>query len=253
MTESLLDNSNTQTDPKNYLQELVGEDKKFKDTESLARGKYEADIHIRNLETRIDQMREDLLQRVDADKTRATLEDLVRQLESNKQLASSELPPAKEVNQPSIKPEDIQSLLASEIPKHVSAYELQRRENENFNNVKAKLVEKFGPNYGQTYQDKIKSLGLDATKADELARSAPTAFMTMLGLDQQTRRESFQAPPQSTGAFRPMGEVKKTESYYDNMLKEMRKTNPRAYYSPKTLVEMDKSAQELGEAFFDKP
>jgi hypothetical protein len=40
---------------------------------------------------------------------------------------------------------------------------------------------------------------------------------------------------------------KKTLSYY----LELKKTNPKLYLDPKMAIEMDRSAQYLGEAFFD--
>lgn len=243
MTESLLDNSQG-IDPKNYLSELVGEGRKYKDYEALAKGNYHGDIHIRNLETRVDEMREDLL------KEQSEKMALQAQLIELQQLTSNALPVVKEVSQPTIKTEDIQSLISSELPKYMNAYETERRQKQNFETVKAKLIEAYGHNYGNAYQEKINSLGLSAEQADVIAQGSPQAFITMLGLDQPVR-QSFQAPPKSSVQLGPVPEQKKTRSFYVEQLKEMRKTNPHAYYSPQTLVEMDKMAQSLGEEFFD--
>lgn len=244
MTESLLDNSNP-NEPQSYFAELVGDGRKYKDQEALAKGNFHGDIHIRNLEQRIDEMREDMTR----DRNELMLSQ-AKLIELQKQLTSNALPEVNEVTQPTIKPEDIQSLISSELPKYMSAYETDQRQKQNFETVKAKLIETYGHNYGHAYQEKINSLGLSTEQADGIAKTSPQAFITMLGMNQPVR-QTFQAPPQSSNTFRPKGAVSKTESYYKEMLKEMRKENPHAYYSPQTLVEMDRMAQEMGEAFFD--
>src|SRR6478752_10635011 len=61
---NILDNTNqpdpVQIDPnKNYLEELVGEGRKFKSPEELARGKAESDLYIEHMKGRMDELRQD--------------------------------------------------------------------------------------------------------------------------------------------------------------------------------------------------
>jgi len=65
---------------KNYLAELVGEGKKFKTQEDLARGKAESDAYIKILEKRSDELRNDYLKLRDDYSSRAKLEEVVDQL-----------------------------------------------------------------------------------------------------------------------------------------------------------------------------
>ena len=60
---------------KNYLEELVGEGKKFKDPVALARSKVESDRHIAKLESELKAIRTDM-------NSRLSLEDLVTKLAS---------------------------------------------------------------------------------------------------------------------------------------------------------------------------
>jgi hypothetical protein len=244
--ETLLDSSNIETfdETKNYYSELVGEGKKFKDNESLAKGKYLADLHAQTLEKRLDELREDYLREREMNATRAKLEDVIKQLETTK--LSNETP-SNEVREPALKTTDIEEFLSKEVPKHVSAYELERRMKENFNTVKSKLIERFGNNYQNQYKDKIDQLGLTPERAEALAREAPTAFLTMLGLDRSPQRMTDTTPPSSSTSFRPQTGEKRKMSYY----KELRKTKPMLYHDPKIAIEMEKMAQELGEDFFD--
>src|SRR5437773_6950457 len=98
MTDNLmegLDNLPPETDPnKNYLEDLVGDGKKFKSPEELARGKFESDTYIKILEKRLDEYRDDILSLRKENVTNKRLEDLVNQL-SNKS-PNSETPQQKE-------------------------------------------------------------------------------------------------------------------------------------------------------------
>src|SRR2546426_10450626 len=93
---NLLDNTDLppEVDPnKDYLAELVGDGKKFKTSQDLARGKFEADQYIEVLKRRQDEMRADYLKISEESKTRATLDDLVKRLENRS--ASNDEPDEK--------------------------------------------------------------------------------------------------------------------------------------------------------------
>lgn len=248
MTDSLLDADNSsQVDlNKDYLQELVGEGKKFKTPQDLARGKYEADNYVKTLTVKLDQMREDYL-KLDADyKARAKLEELIDQLDKSKQQPSSnEQPPVKD-RMPEIDPKQIESLVDSQIKRN----KLLEREQDNFNKVKEKLRERFGSNYQDALSEQIDGLGLTVDDMNALAKKSPTAFFKTLGLDQPPQTENFQAPPrtsQRSDTFSPKGGPKRTWAYYQ----KLKETNRNLYYDPKTNVQMEKDRQALGAEFED--
>jgi len=69
-------------------------------------------------------------------------------------------------------------------------------------------------------------------------------------LDTPVQRENFQSPPRSdnrTGSFTPQGPKERTWAYYQ----ELKKTNPKVYYDPKTQVQMHHDAVALEEKFKD--
>src|SRR5678815_2601198 len=124
MADNLLDQTNDnqpeQIDPnKDYLTELVGEGKKFKSPQELARGKYEADQYVRTLERQKDELRSDYLKLKDEQAARAKLEDLIDQW-SNKQQSSSDNTQANEqqTTKPVIDSKEIESLVSSKIQEH---------------------------------------------------------------------------------------------------------------------------------------
>jgi hypothetical protein len=250
MADNLLDqttdNQPEQIDPnKDYLTELVGEGKKFKSPQELARGKYEADQYVRTLERQKDELRSDYLKLKDEQAARAKLEDLIDQW-SNKQQSSSDNTQANEqqTTKPVIDSKEIESLVSSKIQEH----ELTKKQQENFAQVRTKLKERFGSNYQEVLKQQIDNLGLNEDFINDLARRYPAVLYKTLGLDQE-QRESFQSPPRSnqrSDNFAP-STTKRTWSYYQKIKKE----NPKLYYDPKTTVQMHNDAIALGKEFED--
>ena len=240
----------TQDDPqgldqnKNYFEELVGEGKKFKSPEDLAKGKARSDLYIKHLEDRLDEMREDYLKVRDENVSRARLEELIDQLQTRQSTTSSTEPKAKEVTKPTIDPEEFDN--------YFSAKMTQIKKQENFNSVMGKLKEQYGDNYESVLKNRMEELDLDVPFVDELARNKPKAFFKTLGLDQPDvapRKDPFQTPLRTqhrSDSFAPQVE-KRTWSYYQ----KMRKENPKLYTDPKTQVQMHNDALELGDEFTD--
>src|SRR5712671_5452751 len=117
MDDLLAGNDQPQIDPqKNYLEELVGENKKFKSNEDLAKGKYTSDIYVKQLETTLDEMRKDFLKEREDNVAKAKLQELIDQMEMKRQpLSNSEPPQAKEVERPTFDLKEIDSLVSNKI------------------------------------------------------------------------------------------------------------------------------------------
>ena len=230
---------------KNYLEELVGEGKKFKTPEELARGKYESDTYIKFLERGRDELRNDYLKLRDEYNSRAKLEELIDQLKQQ-QLASNEnTQTVNEDNQPKFDPSQIESLVSSKIQEH----ELTKRQQENFNLVKDKLQQRYGSKYQDVVSRQIADLGITEADLNDMARKQPKVLIRTLGLDQEPARETFQGPPRSnqrSDSFAPTVQ-KRTWAYYE----KMRKDEPKRYYDAKTQVQMHQDMANLGEEFKD--
>lgn len=251
MTNSLLDTNldDTQLDPeKKYLEELVGDGKKFKDPEALAKGKYVADKYIDTLTTRFDEMRTDYEKLREESVTRAKLEELIDQLEvRQRETDHADNQNVRKVeDKPQIDPAQIESLIMNKIKE----IESSKTSEQNFQVVQAKIKETLGPNFQAALKDRIENAGLEVSYIDELARKSPTAAIKLLGLEPTQHNETFRSPPstsQRNDSFSPQGSKKRTWSYYQ----ELKKANPSLYFDPAITVQMDKDAQELGEAFRD--
>lgn len=248
MTEDLLDPNLAAPpqEPKSYYEELVGPNGKFKDNESLARGKWESDNYIKILETRLDNAIADARSLREDNQTKANLQELIDQFKSAQMTQpSSTQPENTNVTQPPSL-EQLESLVDQRFERNKTA----ERESANWKTVQNKLTEKFGPNYQAALKKQIDDLDLTVDFANNLARSNPKVFFKTFGLDEQAPRETFQAPPRSnlrSDSFAPQAPQKRTWSYYQELFKK----DPNAYYDKKIAVQMHNDAIALGADFQD--
>lgn len=245
---SLLDaeDQSANIDPdKNYLEELVGEGKKFQSAAELARGKAESDAYIKVMEVRQDELRADYLRLRDEQTAGAKLQDLIDQMQGAQQNNTTRTKQVEDERTPEFDEAKLDTLLETKFQQR----ETKRRQEENYSLVKSKLKERYGANYGSVLKDQIDSLGLTSDTLEALAKNNPLVLIRTLGLDTEPQRDNFQSPPRSAqrnDSFAPKTQ-KRTWSYYQNL----KKSDPVAYRDPKTTVQMHRDAQELGDAFKD--
>jgi hypothetical protein len=249
---STLFNENTElpvVDPaKNYLEELVGEGKKFKSPEDLARGKFEADnVFIPRLQKELEELRQEL-------NTRMTLEQYMEKMTAAPMGTSRETPtqPAANTSTASqsegspFKPEDIEELVSKKIEER----ERERVQRQNLQEVQAALIGAFGNDYVNKLTETAQTLGLDKQTLDHLAKTQPKAFFRLVGIENMKEKPQDMGlftPPatrQST-SFAPQTQVK-NQSFYSNL----RKTDPKTYWSPSTQNQMHVDAARLGQNFY---
>ncbi len=242
MADSLIDP--VIPDNTNEREELYNKWKtKFPDAPpELLNSKVDSDLFIKVQNARFDNIRDDYLKLREEATTKASLEELITRQE--KLLANPEQPtntPVEETK-PSIKPEDIDSILEQKL----TAREKLTKQTENFNMIKAKLREQFGDKASEVLKQRMDTLGLDQAFTDDLAKSHPSVFIRTFGLD-EVRQSTNVAPPRSslrTDKFAPTVQ-KRDWNYYQ----ELNKRDPRAYLDPKIAIQMHNDAIELGDAF----
>jgi hypothetical protein len=248
MTQDLLsggDNAISFDETKNYLEELVGDGKKFRDYESLAKGKAYADAMIEHMKAEQAAMRNDYQSLNSKYNAREKLEDLVEKF-STQQHSSNDEPPVKDVNNnPQFDLNQIKELVRSEALQQTA----QQKAEMNFNEVKSKLTERFGNNYPNVIKSQLEEIDMSNEEFNDMARRNPKLLYRTLKIDEPRQSENFQAPPQSqrrSDSFSPQV-TKRNWAYYE----KMRSENVNLYYDPKTQVQMHKDAQELKDAFYD--
>lgn len=241
------DNLETQIDNnKNWFEELVGENKKFKTPADLAKGKAESDHYIRILEKRLDDLRNDYTSLRNDATSRANLEQLVNQLREAQRPASSDNQNANEdmSNKPVFNPDEVKSMISNELQE----FEKKRSAEQNYKLVSDKIRQHFGNNYQSALTQQISELGMSPEEFNDLARRNPNLVLRTLGLDRPATQDTFQPPPRGSQqtSFTPTTE-KRTWSYYQKMKRE----NPAQYHNPKTAIQMEKDYLALGTEFED--
>jgi hypothetical protein len=230
---------------KNYLEDLVGDGKKFKTPEELARGKFESDSYIKILEKRLDMSRQDLESLRNEYNAGKSLKELLDQMNDKQPTTSREQTQnPNEVQPPAYKPEELESLVSSKIEQH----EQSKKERENYNQVQAKLLERFGNSYKDALKSQALTLGLSDDEVNSMARKNPNLFMKTFDLNEPKKTEPFSAPPTSmrrSDSFAPTSE-KRNWNYY----MEMYRKDPKSWYEPKISVQMHNDAIALGEDFY---
>jgi len=244
MTQDLFasDPGNEPNDDKNYLEELVGEGKKFRSVEDLAKGKAQSDRFIAQLQAEQEQLRQEL-------NTRLTMEQALDQLRqspggNHEESPGGNQPSGSSENSPSLKPEDVERL----IDQRVAAREAERVQQENLRTVKEALSASLGPEFPNKLKEIGDTLGMTADEMTAFAKSKPKAFLALIGQQPKTQQQSLFTPPSSSTqtAFKPVN-TERTKSYYDNM----KKADPKTYWTPKVQNQMHQDAIRLQERFFE--
>lgn len=227
---------------KKYLDDLVGEGKKFKDPESLARGKWHADKTIELMEKRMDDLRAEYTKEREQNLTRAQLEEVIERF-SKQSLASNENPIVNEEKTPVFNPADLETLVASNYQKMKDL----ERQNANYASVQEKAQARYGANYKQHLAETMNDLGLTPAELEQMAKTNPKVFIKTFGLDLQASGNNFQAPPRSGTPFQPTGGNHKSWSFYQ----AMKTSNPKEYFKQTTQNKMMDDYAALGEKFED--
>jgi hypothetical protein len=223
------------------VDQLVGEGKKFKDVEALAKSKIESDNYIQILTARMDELRADHLKLQEERNTSAHLNELIDRLD-NRRNDTPATPPGNDVKP--LQQEDIQRLLDSELTKRESA----AKQAENLRISQAKLRQAFGEDYQPILKQKLEELEITPEFADNLAKTNPNVFSRTFGLEEQPRPNAYNLPRSSVRQEQFSPKIQKKDwSYYQ----ELKKGDSRMYLDPKVSLEMHNSLMELGpEAFW---
>lgn len=239
------------TPDKNFYEELVGEGKKFRTNEDLAKAKAESDRFIQQLQGELQGLRQEL-------STRQTLEQLMDKIGSREdssianQSHNQNSNGGDNGNVKSLTEEDIARLVESRL----SEAEKARVHRSNLAAVQQALVESFGQDYVTHLKAKAAELGVTEEYLNTMAKETPKAFLKLVevGNAPKATTPGLFSPPASSGlpspsnkAFSPTG-IPKLSFYED-----LRKKDPSRYWSPEVQNKMHKDAMALGESFFDIP
>jgi len=223
-----------------FTDTLVGEGKKFADTEALAKGKYEADQFVEQLQSENKGLREELDRRVTAEET---VDKLIQ--ERTTQAANNE-----GVTTPS--PQISQEGIAELVKQTMETQKSSEVESSNIQQADQVMADRFGEKRGEWLASKAKELGVGISFLQSIAATSPTTFLKTVGLDSSApsgtgtvpsgnvNTDALNTTPHSQGA------TPGTMKYYE----EMRKSDPRSFWAPKIQQQLMKDRMEQGEEKF---
>jgi hypothetical protein len=224
------------------LNDLVGEGKKFKTVDDLAKAKLESDNFIESLKRENKEMREDLAARLTVEQA------LARQRENG--LVE---PPKPTENAPAPSRQEVN--LGDQIEQALAKRDQARSLQSNIEIVTTKMTELYGSvdKAAETISTRSKELGMSVEALQQMAASNPKAFFKLLDVDDKpaaaSPTSSWQRAKNPAAMKSAVGESATkpgTYAYYQ----ELRRSDPATYYTPRVQLAMDKDAREKGQSFY---
>jgi hypothetical protein len=224
-----------------YVTQLVGEGKKFKDVESLAKGKLEADRHIGEITKTLDELRAELAKQ---DYAKSLLEQMNKASETTAEQPSSSTPsPSNTENTTQRASDDIEAL----VEKVITEKERSRTVTQNLSVVNEEMEKQYGDKAGQIIKAKSAELNMSLERLKEIAAESPTAFFQLVGFNNNNKKVTSMTTQSSVRSenFNSNSQERDFEYY-----QKLRKENRSLYYSPKIQNMMLQDRTRLGDKFY---
>lgn len=224
----------------NFLEQYVGEGKKFKDVNELAKAYDNANKFIPELKTDLQNTREFIAEELKKIAERNNVEPPVLTEEEGGK------PPA-----PVSPPKDAGEDLEARIAKALEERDEVKRFQANAALAESVLIEHLGSKEEavKAVQAKAAAMGVEPSYLKEAAFKSPKAFFSLMGIDPESKPTSLSTPapsadvnPNMLGAGKPKAN---TYEYYN----QLRKSDPKLYWSPKVQSQMHRDAQENPDFF----
>jgi hypothetical protein len=230
--------SDTDVDPdKDFASELVGDGKKYKDVNALAKKAIHADNHIRTIEEENAKLRQEL-------QTRLSVEEFYDRVKSRTPSPSNPEPQQQdEPERTEFSIEQIDSLVGKRLQEHLTA----EQQKSNLAAVQAEVERRLGPNYRKLMRDRAREVGEVEENLVNLAMNKPKLFLElMVPNTTQTHIPGLPRTQVDSGKRGAPHGVVRDSNYYANL----RKSDPKRYESREVQIQMHNDALALREKFF---
>lgn len=243
-TEQNLEQTTQETPPQeSYVQKLVeAKGENWKDPETLAKGKLEADGYIKTLEEQLAQMREDIKKKEYQDQVLEQLQNKAADSTAAKTVAPTDNGNTEEQNTTgNLSEEHLKSL----VEKTLTQREKDATVQQNLSQVDKSLVDSFGTEAAAVVKKKAEELGMSMDRLRDIASESPNAFFTLIG-----EAPRVQQNPMVQGSVRTEGvnmqvSAERNWAYYQ----KLRRENPNEYYQPKTQQMLMADKVKMGDRF----
>jgi hypothetical protein len=224
-----------------FVTQLVGEGKKFKDVESLAKGKLEADRHIEEITKTLNELREEVSKQDYAKELLTKLQD--------KGTDTGTVNPAMGTNTGnSANGNTTQdaSTIEALVEQLMTKKEKTRTLEQNIAVANDAVVSQYGDKAAEVVKAKASELGMSVERLKEIAAESPTAFLQLIGAKANVKVDSVTTPSSIRSETLTNTGTDRTFDYYQ----KLRKDNKSLYYSPKVQRMLMEDRIRLGEKFY---
>lgn len=241
-TENATTATTTTETTSSFVEQLVGEGKKFKDVESLAKGKLEADRHIAEITQTLTQLREEIAKQDYAKTLLESLQSKGAESGTAKTEEPTQTRNSAAENTTQTREVDIEALVEQAITKKEKA----RTFEQNIATANEAMVSQFGDKAGEVVKARSQELGISVERLKEIAAESPTAFLQLISGSAKKTTDKV-APPSSVRQDSLASNTSdRTFEYYQ----KMRKENKSLYYSPKVQRMLMDDRLRLGDKFY---
>ena len=225
-----------------HLTTLVGEGKKYGDSESLAKAYSNADDFIGQLKTENQELRTELDKRLNA-------EDVLSEIKREREETLKATQISRENTTPKLDEEALSKLISSTLDEK----ENQKEATANLTTVDSQMKKLYGAEKAKEVLE-TKELNLSVDFLAGVAAKSPNAFFNTLGISQKAET-TIPTPTVSTTNTLAVKEINVGSIIAEGTwgsFEELRKSNPRKYFSPEVQNQIFKMRKEKGpEGFYN--
>lgn len=221
---------------------IVGDGKKFKDAEALAKGKILSDSHIQRLEEENASLRSKLDE----------IERLKEIMTNERQPIAGQIPvnaDAPSAPNSAIDPE----ALVDQIAKRLDDIAFQKKAAATVAALQKDLEGLLGENWKQIVNDRSIASGIDTETLKRLAQTSPEAFKKALDISAPTKVTTpvddvfnIGSRVNTTSISNEVSGIRDQKFY-----QKLKKDNPDMYWDPKVQIQMHNDAIKHGARFFE--
>jgi flagellar capping protein FliD len=236
----------------NPLSTLVGEGKKFKTVDDLARGKQESDKFIEKVTSENKELRELIANMSDKVSNLEKKQNLLANLNSNDDEHSNDDSTTSTTSTSASATNHVpKGLGEDDVLRLVERREVEKTQENNVRAVNAALVKEFGAEAQNVVLAKAAELSLPVEYLFNMAKASPNAFFAAIGFNPNpSRNATMTSRIQGTNSTSNTNASKATlrnNAYYQGLKKEMGAT--KFVLNRELQVQMHKDMMELGDLF----
>jgi len=237
------DTQQTQT-KESFVDHLVGDGKKFKDIEALAKGKLEADRHIGEITKTLDELRAELAKQDYA-------KNLLEQMSKGSETGAEQPPPVTTSSSNTENTTQSASDFEALVEKVITAKEKSKTASQNISVVGEEMQKQYGDKTADVLKAKSLELNMSLDRLKEIAAESPTAFFQLIGVKKMGEKTSTSTGVTTQSTIRSENFNSYSQDRNFEYYQKMRKENRSLYYSPKIQNTMLQDRERLGDRFYN--